>query len=118
VSDVQCDEIWSFVGKKERRRVYGDKDFLHIGDAWTFIAIDRNTKLVLTHLLGRRNTDTARRFMRQLGRAASADQKFQLTTDGFPPYNYAVGMELEGRVDYAQLVKIYMHPTVEEQRRY
>ena len=42
VDDVQCDEIWSFVGKKESRRVLGDKDFHFIGDAWTFIGIERN----------------------------------------------------------------------------
>jgi transposase-like protein/IS1 family transposase len=118
VDDVQCDEIWSFVGKKESRRVYGDKNFHFIGDAWTFIAIERNTKLVLTYELGRRTTGSARRFMQKLAIATSADQRFQLTTDGFAPYNYAVGMDLDGRVDYAQLVKIYKHPTVEEQRRY
>ncbi len=52
VTDVQCDEIWSFVGKKESRRVYGDKDFHYIGDAWTYIAIERNMKLVLCLRLG------------------------------------------------------------------
>jgi hypothetical protein len=47
LAHVQCDETWSFVGKKESRRVYGDKNYHQIGDAWTFIAIERNTKLVL-----------------------------------------------------------------------
>ncbi len=117
VKDVQCDEIWSFVGKKESRRVYGDKDFHYLGDAWTFIGIDRSTKLVLAFEVGKRNTESARRFMRKLGIAASQD-RFQVTTDGFAPYNYAVGMELDGRVDYAQLVKVYAAPTPEEQRRY
>ena len=96
VIDVQCDEIWGFVGKKESRRVYGDKDFHYIGDAWTFIAIERNSKLVLAFEVGKRNTESARRFMRKLAEATS-DQRFQLTTDGFQPYNYAVGMELDGR---------------------
>ena len=118
VSDVQTDEIWSFVGKKNSRRVLGDKNFHEIGDAWTFIAIERNTKLVLTHEVGRRNTGSAIRFMAKLAKAASADQKFQLSTDGFKPYNYAVGTQLDGRCDYGQLVKIYAAPTPEEQRRY
>lgn len=118
VKDVQCDEIWSFVRKKKARRVLGDKDFHEIGDAWTFIAIERGSKLVLTYELGRRNTGSAIRFMAKLGKAASADQKFQLSTDGFAPYNYAVGTELDGRCDYGQLVKIYKNPTPEEQRRY
>lgn len=51
------DEIWSFVRKKESRRVYGDKDFHFIGDAWTFIGIERNSKLVLGFELGKRNTE-------------------------------------------------------------
>ncbi|MEO8129038.1 MAG: hypothetical protein ABJF23_11170 [Bryobacteraceae bacterium] len=118
VRDVQCDEIWSFVGKKESRRVYGDKDFHFIGDAWTFIGIERETKLVLAFELGKRNTESARRFMRKIAVAASTAYKFQLSTDGFAPYNYAVGMELEGRCTYGQVVKVYASPTAEEQRRY
>jgi transposase-like protein/IS1 family transposase len=89
VQDVQCDEIWSFVYKKESRRVFGDKNFLNIGDAWTFIAIERNTKLVLAFELGRRNTGSAVRFMKKVAAAAS-DERFQLTTDGFQPYNYVL----------------------------
>lgn len=118
VKDVQADEIWSYVGKKESRRVYGDKDYHYIGDAWTFIAIDRDTKLVLAFHLAKRNTMSATQFMAKLAKATSADQKFQLTTDGFTGYNYAVGTELDGRCDYAQLVKVYVSPTPEEQRRY
>lgn len=118
VRDVQADEIWSFVGKKESRRVYGDKDFQKIGDAWTFIAIERDTKLVLAFELGKRNMGSAQRFMQKLAIAANAEYRFQLTTDGFKPYNHAVGTALWDRVDYAQLVKIYTNPTPEEQRRY
>jgi IS1 family transposase len=117
VTDVQVDEIWGFVGKKEKRRVYGDKDFHSIGDAWTFIGIERNTKLVLAFELGKRNTMTASRFMEKLAKA-TWDVKYQLTTDGFSPYMQAVPEHLEGRVDYAQLVKVYQDPTTEQQRRY
>lgn len=118
VEDVQCDEIWTFVGKKESRRVYGDKNFHQIGDAWTYIGIERNSKLVLAYHLDRRNTMAAKKFMKKLADATSRTQRFQLTTDGFVGYNYAVGTELDERCDYAQLIKIYKHPTVEEQRRY
>ncbi len=100
----------------EQNRAYGDKNFHYIGDAWTFIGIDRSTKLVLAFEVGKRNTESARKFMRKIALAASNEQNFQLTTDGFAPYNYAVGMELDGRVDYAQLVKSYASPTPEEQR--
>jgi IS1 family transposase len=118
VADVQCDEIWTYVGKKESRRVLGDKNFHHVGDAWAFIAIERNTKLVLTFEVGKRNTGSAVRFMEKLATATSAYQKFQLSTDGFALYNYAVGTQLDGRCDYGQLVKVYAAPTAEEQRRY
>jgi hypothetical protein len=56
--------------------------------------------------------------MANLANATSANHRFQLSTDGFKPYNYAVGTELDGRCDYGQLVKVYAAPTVEEQRRY
>jgi IS1 family transposase len=118
VQDVQCDEVWSFVGKKESRRVYGDKDYHQIGDAWTFIAIERSTKLVLAFHVAKRNTMSTTQFMQKVALATATDQRFQLTTDGFVGYNYAVGTELDNRVDYAQLIKIYKQPSVEEQRRY
>jgi IS1 family transposase len=118
VEDVQIDEIWSYVGKKESRRVYGDKDFSYIGDAWTFIAIERKTKLVLAFHVGKRNLISTERFIEKLAKATAADQRYQLTSDGFKPYNYAVGTILDNRVDYGQIVKIYKAATVEEQRRY
>ena len=117
VTDVQVDEIWGFVGKKESRRVLGDKNYRQIGDAWTFIAIERNMKLVLCYQMRKRNMGTTMKFIAKLGETTSNDT-FQLTSDGFAPYNYAVGTQLDGRVDYAQLVKIYKNPTPEEQRRY
>ena len=117
VTDVQCDEIWSFVQKKEAKRAYGDKNFHNIGDAWTFIGIERNTKLVLAFHLAKRNTMATCQFVEKLARATS-DQRFQLTTDGWVGYNYAVGTELDGRCDYAQLVKIYAQNVPESRRRY
>jgi hypothetical protein len=51
VADVQCDEIWTYVRKKQSRRVLGDKDYHYIGDAWVFIGVERNSKLVLTHIV-------------------------------------------------------------------
>ncbi len=118
VRDIQCDEIWSFVGKKESRRVLGDKDYHFIGDAWTFIGIERHTKLVLAYELGKRNTKSACRFMQKIALATSPEHHFQISTDGFAPYEYAIGTQLEDRVDYGQLIKVFKNPTPEEQRRY
>jgi IS1 family transposase len=118
VRDVQRDEIWSFVGKKESRRALGDENYHKIGDAWTFIGIERHTKLVLAYELGKRNTQSACKFMHKIALATSAEHRFQISTDGFPPYEYAVGTQLEDRVDYGKLIKTFRNPTPEEQRRY
>ncbi len=121
VSDVQCDEIHGFVFKR-KMRVRGDEENLsEIGDAWTFVGIDRTTKLVLAHHLGKRTIKHATLFMQKIARATDPTQKFQLTTDGLPAYRMAVANALghEGeRVNYAQLIKIYAMDIPEDVRRY
>ena len=118
VADVQCDEIWGFCFKKRGSRRGDEERFAYIGDAWTFVAIERHTKLVLAFELGKRTVSSATRFMGKLAAATDPNQRFQLTTDGLKAYNYAVGMTLDERVDYAQLVKIYKLDVPEDQRRY
>jgi IS1 family transposase/transposase-like protein len=115
VQDVQADEIWGFVGKKEGHKTHGDGPYT--GDAWCFIAIERHTKLVLAYELGKRTVTSATRFITKLANA-TGDQRFQLTTDGLNAYPYPIGNILGDRVDYAQLIKIYAQDTPEEQRRY
>jgi transposase-like protein/IS1 family transposase len=100
VSDVQCDEIWGFVGCKQKRNVTGDP---LRGDAYCFIAVERNTKLVLTWHLGRRTARDTMAFTEKLEGATAGN--FQLTTDGFQPYFDAVHTCLGARVDYSQLIK-------------
>jgi IS1 family transposase len=116
VSDVQADEIWGFVGKKESRKCHGDT--WRIGDAWTFIAIERHTKIVLAYEVGKRTVSSATRFITKLAAATDMEQRWQLTTDGLNAYPFPVGNILGDRVDYAQLVKIYKQNTPEEVRRY
>lgn len=120
-SDVQCDEIHGFVFKRRNHVHGGEENFPEIGDAWTFVAIERTTKLVLAHHLGKRTVSSATRFMRKLASATDPNQKFQLTSDGLNCYPLAVGNVLghQGdRVDYAQLVKIYTMEVPEDARRY
>lgn len=121
VTDVQTDEIWGFVFKKKYHVHGGEENFAEIGDAWCFVGIERSSKLVLAHHLGKRTVSAATRFMWKLARATDPTQKFQLTTDGLNAYPYAVGNVFghEGeRVDYAQLVKIYAYNEPEDARRY
>ncbi len=117
VSDVQADEIWGFVGKKEGHKNPFEGDDMYLGDAWCSIGIERHSKLVLCFELGKRTETSAGRFMAKLATATHPGKRFQLTTDGLAAYPYAVGRHLGDRVDYAQLIKVYAQ-TVEGQRRY
>src|SRR5580658_2825639 len=81
VKDVQCDEIWGFVGKKQKALRAGDDPSL--GDAYCFVAIERHSKLVLNFALGKRNQETTNAFVEGL-RQATSPRPYQLSADGFP----------------------------------
>lgn len=106
VRDVECDEIWGFIGRKEGHKTPGEARDETIGDAYTFVAIERHSKLVLNFALGRRNQATTDIFIEGL-RSATAPNRFQVTTDGFAPYRSAMATILDDRVDFAQLIKVY-----------
>lgn len=105
VRDVQADEMWGYVGMKEKTKKRQLKTEDGIGDAYTFVAIERNTKLVLAWHLGRRNMRDTVAFTEKIYEATSG--QFQLTTDGFAAYPDAVTYSLGTRVDFAQLIKVY-----------
>lgn len=113
VRDVQADEIWSFIGKKEKCKEFDDDETL--GDSYTWVAIEARTKLVLAFVVGKRTSKDAIEFTRKLRRATSAKQRFQLTTDGLQAYIPAVDLNLSDRCDFAQLIKIYASPREGEQ---
>lgn len=115
VKDVECDEIWGYVAKKEGRKLPHEQHNEAIGDAYCFVAIERNTKLVLNFALGRRNQATTSIFIEGL-RLATSPQRFQITTDGFAPYRNAIDYTLSDRVDFAQLIKVYAAPREGEAR--
>jgi IS1 family transposase len=114
VRDVQADEIWSFVGKKEKNTTLEDNPML--GDSYCWVAIEARTKLVLSFVVGKRSIQDAIEFTRKLRRATSASQRFQLTTDGLRHYVTAVDLTLSDRCDFAQLIKVYASPREGEQR--
>jgi IS1 family transposase len=105
---VQCDEIWSFVGSKAKN-VPDDKRG-EWGDIWTWVAIDADTKLVPTFLVGGRGMPEAHMFMTDL--AKRLRHRVQLTTDGLHIYASAVRGAFGGDVDYAQVVKVYTSDAV------
>jgi IS1 family transposase len=101
---VQCDEIWSFVYAKEKNKPHNMEG---VGDAWTFVGIDSDTKLVISWLVGDRDIDTATFFMKDV--AERIKGKVQLTTDGLKAYLDAVdaAFPTDDEIDFAQLIKIY-----------
>jgi|SRR5438477_2734149 len=101
---VQADEIWTYVGKKERR-VRVDDDPYEVGDQYVFVAMDSETKLVPCFRVGKRNAANAWYFVRDLQERIAT--RIQLTTDGFRPYADAVEDAFGASVDYAMLVKVY-----------
>ncbi len=106
VLDVQCDEIWGFVGCKEKTRQLKGKGE-EFGDAWCFAAIERTSKLVLAWHLGKRTTPDTFAFAEKVAIATSG--RFQLTTDGFASYKAAIPATMPD-VDFATLVKMYGKP--------
>jgi IS1 family transposase len=99
---IQCDEIWSFCGAKDKQVKAGAKG---VGDVWTWTAIDADTKLMVCWLVGRRGSHAARRFMADL--SSRVVGRPQLTTDGHMAYLDAVDRAFGLDVDYGMLVKIY-----------
>lgn len=104
--DIQCDEIWSFIGMKERQR-YSNRMIGDEGHSWTFIAIDRATKLVLTHKVGQRDNTTCEAFLRRLSSAIKG--RAQISTDGLGAYTLNVPFMLKGNVDFGQLIKHFQN---------
>ena len=102
--DVQADEIWSFVGMKERQRISG-RFTGDEGHSWTFIAIDRESKLILAHQVGQRDNVTCNKFLRKLNDATVG--RFQISTDGLASYTLSIPFEFRGWVDFGQLIKNY-----------
>jgi IS1 family transposase/transposase-like protein len=115
VADVQCDEIWGYVGKKEKNKTPEEADNDFIGDAYCYVSIERNTKLVLNFTLGRRSQRTTDLFIEGLYRA-TARQRFQLSTDGFRRYIDAIRAIFGHTVDYGMLVKQYGESPEPEKR--
>lgn len=112
---VQVDEIWSFVGSKAANTSDEKKANGEAGDIWTWTAIDADTKLVLSWLVGGRDSNAASVFLHDLkDRLAN---RIQLTSDGHGSYLQAVPHAFDDDVDYAMLVKVY-GAAPEGQRRY
>lgn len=106
---VQCDEIWSFCYAKEKNVAAAKAAPEGAGDVWTWTAIERDSKMILSFEVGDRSGETALEFMEDL--ASRLATRVQLTTDGHKAYLEAVEGAFGMDVDYAMLVKLYGEPT-------
>jgi IS1 family transposase len=112
---VQCDEIWSFCHAKERNLKRELRGRENIGDLWTWVAIDAETKLVISWVLGKRSYDFCQIFVRDLARRIKS--YVQLTTDGLGMYKENVRKAFGHRVDYGTEVKVFGFDDSEEPDR-
>ena len=102
---VQCDEIWSFVGMKQKQVTSMEQAEAGMGDVWTWVALDADSKLVVSYLVGQRGPRWANAFMEDV--ASRIDSRIQITTDGHKAYAEAVEGAFGMDVDYAMLIKLY-----------
>ncbi len=113
-SVLELDEIWAFIGKKQRQVRLDDSP--EMGDCYTYIGLDANRKAIISYAVGKRDAATTNAFAldlrsRVLGRP-------QITTDGFAPYVDAIRRAFGDDVDYGMLIKQYGNAGAEDQRRY
>jgi IS1 family transposase len=112
---IQVDEIWTFVKKKEVR-IRKHERSKEIGDQFVFVAIDPETKLVPCFVVGKRTSETALEFSLILKKKLEGNGRIQLTSDGFRPYITAIETAFGSDIDYAQLIKTFASAYIEPGR--
>ncbi|MEO9062251.1 MAG: IS1 family transposase [Nitrosospira sp.] len=102
---IQCDETWSFCYAKAKNVDAAKAAPEEAGDVWTWTALDADSKLIVSYLVGDRDSGYALEFMHDV--ASRLANKVQLTTDGHKAYLEAIEDAFGGDIDYAQLIKLY-----------
>ncbi len=111
---LEFDEVWAYVGKKQRRTVEGETDK---GDQYTFTALDTISKAIISYRTGKRSAENTQAFAQDVRNRVI--NRPQITSDGFEPYVDAVEQAFGADVDYAMLVKVYKaEPAKDAARRY
>jgi IS1 family transposase len=113
---IEVDEIWSYVGKKQKNLSSDERYYEggELGDQYTFVAIDAETKLVPCYRVGKRTAENTQSFMNELN--TRINSRFQLSTDSFTPYHTAVRRTFKDEIDYAQIHKEYREDAIGEKR--
>jgi len=113
---VQADEIWTYCYAKEKNVPSDLKGMPGYGDCYTWVALDSDSKIVISWLLGQRTAECARVFMHDL--RDRVEGRIQLSTDGLRVYPDAVEIAFHGDVDFGQLMKTYQAVVHEHEVRY
>ncbi len=111
-SSIQVDERWTYIGKKQRQRLPGDPE--EWGDAYCFLAIDRESKSIPAYDIGKRTAETTDRFIELLSRRIGVET--QILTDGFTPYRRAISAHFGKRAHFAQVIKHFDADSNEKHR--
>jgi IS1 family transposase len=107
VDSIQCDEIWTFVAKKQRRLTDREKaSRVDEGDEYVFVALDADSKLAISYLVGKRDRISAQKFIDDLGSRLNGN-RVQISSDGFESYAEAIERKFGNDVDYSQIIKQY-----------
>jgi IS1 family transposase len=117
ISMIELDELWSYVGKKQRRVLPSDSS--EVGDQYAFIALDAMNKAIISYQVGKRNAENTDAFARDL--RARVTGKPQISSDAWPAYMPAIGRAFGGKngADYGQIIKSYEgEPSKDAARRY
>lgn len=101
---IEVDEIWAFVQKKSKH-VQESDDWSRVGDQYTFVALDPETKLIPSYMIGKRTAYTTMQFIDDL--ASRLSTRVQISSDAFPAYYHAIATSFRYNVDYATVVKEY-----------
>jgi len=110
VRDLQLDECWTYVFKKEGHKLPGEENNDEIGDQYVYIGLERSNKLVVAWHVGKRNRQNTAEFIAKVRRATSADSIFDVSTDAWPAYLPEIDTQLGDRANYSTVVKVYDKP--------
>jgi len=117
VNDLELDEVWTFVGCKQKRLTPERVQAGMVGDAYTFIGLERTSKLVVAWHLGKRDRLNTEDFISKI-RWATAPGYFEISTDAFQPYENAIDAGLYDRASHSNVVKLFSHHVEEGRERY
>ncbi len=113
---IEVDEVWGFIGMKQKTAHRKEQVGNGVGDIWTWVAIDPETKLVPTFAVGDRGQYMANSFIEDLaGRLA---HRVQISSDALEVYQDAIERAFGSEVDYGSIIKIFSHTELAKQRRY